>query len=91
VTADRTRLVQLVSRRDLVEAAQRAHDVLARVGHRRNVPPVVALREQHRRLTWLAAELYYGVQAVLEDWRQWRADCRQINEEHDRYVAEHRE
>jgi hypothetical protein len=52
---------------------------------------VVALREQHRRLAWLAAELYYGVQAVFEDWRQWRADCRQLNAEHDRYVAEHRE
>jgi hypothetical protein len=56
------------------------------------MPALVAgLREQHRRLSWLAAELYYGVQAVLEDWRQWREDCRQINEEHDRYVAEHRE
>jgi hypothetical protein len=50
-----------------------------------------AMRKTHRRLAWLAAELYYGVQAVLEDWRQWRADCRQLNEEHDRYVAEHRE
>jgi hypothetical protein len=52
---------------------------------------VVGLREQRRRLTWLAAELYYGVQAVLEDWQQWRADCRRMDEEHDRYVAEHRE
>jgi hypothetical protein len=50
-----------------------------------------ALREHRRRLAWLAAELYYGVQAVLGDWRQWREDCRRMDEEHARYVAEHRE
>jgi hypothetical protein len=51
----------------------------------------VGLREQHQRLVGALTVLRYGVRARWQDWQQWRADCRRMDEEHARYVAEHRE
>lgn len=48
----------------------------------------VALREQHRRLVEAFSTLRYG---LVARWQQLREDCRRMDEEHARYVAEHRE